>query len=61
MKKPTKQMIKESIKAELIEQIRNDINHDWTVLDSLLDMLPVKTLLNALDEKEWKKYPSVKM
>ena len=41
---------KEAIKAKLIEEIRSDINTDWTVLDSLLDMLPTSVLKNALNE-----------
>ena len=59
--KPSKRMVKESIKAELIEQFKKDIKHDWSVLDDLLDRLPVKILLGSLDENEWEKYPSVKM
>lgn len=51
--KPSKEMIKEAIIAKLIIEIRNDINTDWTVLDELLNKLPVKTLISALSDNNF--------
>lgn len=56
-----KQAFKEQVKEVLINEIRNDINTDWTVLDDLLNRLPLKTLINALSDKEMEKFNKINL
>jgi hypothetical protein len=47
---------------EVLEQIKKDALHgDYTVLDELLKFIPLRNLLQALPEEDWKKFPEIKV
>jgi hypothetical protein len=54
----------EDRKQELVDAVIEDLKKsfqygDYTVLDDLLKRLPLKTLLQALPEEDWKKFPEI--
>ena len=52
------------IKQQLVDAVIEDLKKgfelgDYTVLDELLNMLPVKKLVQSLPEEEWEKYKEI--
>ncbi len=46
----------EKLVDRVIEQIRNDINHDWDAISELLKSCPKKNLIAFLPEEEWNNF-----
>lgn len=52
---------KEAIVDDVIEDIKKQIAEgDVTVLDGLLKLVPEKTLIQSLNEDDWKQYSKIK-
>ncbi|GIV43875.1 MAG: hypothetical protein KatS3mg035_0998 [Bacteroidia bacterium] len=51
---------KQELVDAVIEDLKNSFKYgDYTVLDELLKKLPLKTLIQSLPEKSWKKFPEI--
>ena len=53
---------KQKLWDAVIKQIANDIwEDDFTVLEVLVKLIPVKDLLQTLPEEEWKLFPEIQI
>jgi CO dehydrogenase/acetyl-CoA synthase beta subunit len=50
---PRNKEIPEELKDKVIEIIREDINHDWSAIDDLLNFVPQENLIAFLREEDW--------